>query len=90
VRTLALFDFEYTLEMYKPAASRRWGYYALPILHGDQLVGKLDAAADRKASVLRIHAIHEDVPFTTAMTAAVRAEMADLASWLGLETADPA
>jgi Winged helix DNA-binding domain len=52
VRTQELFDFEYTLEMYKPAAKRRWGYFALPILHEDQLVGKLDAA-DRKASVLR-------------------------------------
>jgi hypothetical protein len=87
VRTLALFDFEYTLEMYKPAASRRWGYYALPILHGDQLIGKLDAIADRKASVLRIHAIHEDVPFTRAMAAAVRAEIDELAAWLGLEVA---
>jgi uncharacterized protein YcaQ len=88
VRTLALFDFEYTLEMYKPAASRRWGYYALPILHGDQLVGKLDAIADRKASVLRVNAIHEDVPFTPAMTAAVRTEVDDLASWLGLGVAE--
>jgi hypothetical protein len=87
VRALALFEFEYTLEMYKPAASRRWGYYALPILHGDQLIGKLDAIADRKASVLRIHAIHEDVPFTRAMAAAVRAEIDELASWLGLEVA---
>ena len=56
-----LFDFEYTLEMYKPAAKRRWGYFALPVLHGDRLVGKLDATADRKASVLRVNAIHEDV-----------------------------
>jgi uncharacterized protein YcaQ len=87
VRTFALFDFEYTLEMYKPAASRRWGYYALPILHGDQLIGKLDAIADRKASVLRIHAIHEDVTFTRAMAAAVRTEIDELASWLGLDVA---
>ena len=84
VRAEELFDFEYTLEMYKPAAKRRWGYYALPILHEDRLVGKLDAAADRKASVLRVNAIHEDVKFTRAMTKAVQAELEDLASWLGL------
>jgi uncharacterized protein len=85
VRTQELFDFEYTLEMYKPAAKRRWGYFALPILHGDRLVGKLDATADRKAGVLRVNAFHEDVKFTRAMTKAVQAELEDLASWLGLE-----
>jgi hypothetical protein len=84
VRAMELFDFEYNLEMYKPAAKRRWGYYALPILHEDQLVGKVDAVADRKASVLRVNAIHEDVRFTSAITTAVRAELGSLASWLGL------
>jgi len=84
VRVLELFDFEYTLEMYKPAANRRWGYYALPILHHDRLVGKVDAAVDRKASVLRVHAIHEDVGFTRTITKAVQTELEDLASWLGL------
>ena len=54
-RTYELFGFDYQLEMYKPAAKRRWGYFALPILVGDQLAGKLDAAADRKAGVLRVH-----------------------------------
>jgi hypothetical protein len=88
-RALELFDFEYTLEMYKPAAERRWGYYALPILHDDRLVGKVDAAADRKVSVLRVHAIHEDVRFTRAMTRAVQAELEDLASWLGLAAVEP-
>jgi uncharacterized protein YcaQ len=83
-RAEELFDFEYTLEMYKPAAKRRWGYFALPILHEDRLVGKLDAAADRKASVLRVNAIHEDQKFTRAMTKAVEAELEDLASWLGV------
>jgi uncharacterized protein YcaQ len=85
VRAEELFDFEYTLEMYKPAARRRWGYFALPILHGDLLVGKLDATADRKARVLRVNAIHEDVKFTRTMTKAVQAELEDLASWLGLD-----
>ena len=87
-RAVELFDFEYTLEMYKPAAKRRWGYFALPVLHGDRLVGKVDAVADRKASVLRIHAIHEDVTFTRAMTKGVHAELDDLAAWLGLERGD--
>ncbi len=67
-RALELFDFEYTLEMYKPASQRRWGYFALPVLHHDQLVGKVDAKADRKSSTLQVHAIHQDVPFTRAMT----------------------
>ncbi|MDX6410000.1 MAG: uncharacterized protein QOE13_3071 [Gaiellaceae bacterium] len=83
-RAEELFEFEYTLEMYKPAAKRRWGYYALPVLHDDLLVGKVDATADHKASVLRVHAIHEDVTFTGRMTKAVQAELEDLASWLGL------
>jgi len=89
VRAQELFDFEYTLEMYKPAAKRRWGYFALPVLHQDRLVGKVDATADRKASVLRVHAIHEDVRFTRTMTNAVQAELEDLASWLGLSTVEP-
>jgi uncharacterized protein YcaQ len=88
VRAVELFDFEYTLEMYKPAANRRWGYYALPLLHEDRLVGKVDAVADRKASVLRVNAIHEDVKFTRPMTTAVQAELANLASWLGLATVE--
>jgi len=63
-RTLELFEFDYQLEMYKPAPKRRWGYFALPILHGDQLVAKLDATADRKAGVLRVNTVHRDVDFT--------------------------
>jgi uncharacterized protein len=90
VRSEELFDFEYTLEMYKPAAKRRWGYFALPVLHGDRLVGKVDAKADHKASVLRVNAIHEDMQFTRTMTKAVQAELADLASWLGLDAVEPA
>jgi uncharacterized protein len=88
VRAEELFDFEYALEMYKPEAQRRWGYFALPILHHDRLVGKVDAKADRKASVLRVNAIHEDVKFTRAMTKAVQSELEDLAAWLGLDAVE--
>ena len=70
--------------MYKPAARRRWGYFALPILYGDRLVGKLDATADRDAGVLRVGAVHQDVPFDRPMTGAVDGEIEDLARWLGL------
>ena len=83
-RSLELFGFEYTLEMYKPAAQRRWGYFALPVLHGDRLVGKVDAQADRKDGVLRVNAVHEDVPFTKAIRREVQAELDSLAGWLGL------
>jgi uncharacterized protein YcaQ len=88
LRAEELFDFEYILEMYKPKAWRRWGYFALPVLHRDRLVGKVDATADRKASVLRVHAIHEDVRFTRTITRAVQAELDDLASWLGLDAVE--
>ncbi len=89
VRAEELFDFEYTLEMYKPRAKRRWGYFALPVLHHDRLVGKIDATADRKASVLRVNAIHEDVKFTRTVTKAVQVELEDLAAWLGLGAVEP-
>jgi uncharacterized protein YcaQ len=84
-RALELFDFDYQLEMYKPAAQRRWGYYALPVLHRDKLVGKVDATANRKAGVLRVEAIHEDAPFAKATAAAVRRELKELARWQGLD-----
>jgi uncharacterized protein YcaQ len=85
VRTSELFDFEYLLEMYKPKPKRRWGYFALPVLHHDQLVGKVDATVDRKGSQLHVNAVHHDVRFTRAMTAAVNAEIEALAAWLGLD-----
>jgi uncharacterized protein len=88
VRAQELFDFEYVLEMYKPKDQRRWGYFALPVLHEDRLVGKVDATADRKRSVLDVHAIHEDVKVTRAIKTAVDAELEALASWLGLEAVE--
>lgn len=84
-RMAELFAFEYALEMYKPAAVRRWGYYALPVLVGDELVGKVDAAADARAGVLRLHAVHRDREWTADEAAAVEAEIADLARWLELD-----
>lgn len=84
-RSIELFDFEYVLEMYKPVDKRRWGYFALPILHEDRLIGKADVIADRKAAVLRVNALHRDVKFTKAMTDGIWREIDDLAAWLGLK-----
>jgi len=83
-RTTEILDYEYLLEMYKPAARRRWGAWAMPILVGDRLVGKLDATSDRASGILRVHAVHEDQPFPPATRDAVEAEVRALADWLDL------
>ena len=83
-RMADLFEFDYALEMYKPAAKRRWGYWALPVLHGDALVGKVDATADRADGVLRVDAVHEDGRWSRTLRSAVDDEIASLGRWLGL------
>jgi uncharacterized protein len=60
-RAKKLFDFEYIWEVYTPAPKRRWGYYVLPILYGDDLVARLDPKLDRKTMTLEIKGFwHED------------------------------
>lgn len=83
-RLTEIFQFDYQLDMYKPAAKRRWGYFALPILYGDRFVGKLDVASDLDAGLLRVNAVHEDVEFTATMTRAIDREIESLAQSLGL------
>ena len=57
-RALELFGFEYRIEVYTPAARRRYGYYSLPILHHGALVGRLDAKAHRKDGTFEVKALH--------------------------------
>ncbi|MEO6125603.1 MAG: crosslink repair DNA glycosylase YcaQ family protein [Ilumatobacteraceae bacterium] len=82
VRMQELFEFEYKLEMFVPAAKRVWGYYALPVLHGDRLVARLDAKVDRKRKQLRVNALHPDPGLSRAATEAIDDEVDDLATWL--------
>jgi uncharacterized protein YcaQ len=89
-RMAEIFEFDYQLEMYKPAAKRRWGYWAMPILYGDRLVGKIDASTDQKQGALRVDAIHQDVPFTKTMKQKVTGELTDLAAWLDADLLLPA
>lgn len=83
-RALALFDFDYRLEIYVPEAKRKWGYYVLPILHGDRLVAKADVKADRKEGVLRVPALHVEAGATRDDVGAARGELQALADWLQL------
>ncbi len=89
-RMTELFEFDYQLEMYKPAASRRWGYFALPVLHGDRLVGKVDSHRDAAAGVLRVAAVHWDVEPSGAMRAGVERELRSLATLLDVDLQLPA
>jgi uncharacterized protein len=85
-RTEMLFGFHYRMEIYVPKDKRRHGYYVLPLLHGDRLIGKLDAKADRRAGRLQVVAVHAEpgAPRDRATVSAIRAEVAALAAFSGL------
>jgi uncharacterized protein YcaQ len=83
--TNALFGFEHKLEIYVPAPKRRWGYYVMPVLHGDRLVARVDARADRKAGVLVVPALHLEAGTSDSDLDATRAELEEMAAWQGLE-----
>ncbi|MFN2489338.1 MAG: DNA glycosylase AlkZ-like family protein [Actinomycetota bacterium] len=59
-RTETIFGFRYRIEIYVPKDRRRFGFYALPILHGDRLIGRLDASVDRTRNVLVVNALHAE------------------------------
>lgn len=84
-RLIELFEYEYKPEMNVPKARRRWGYYALPVLHGDRLVGKVDARVERSEKILRVNTVHRDAGYTDEVGAAVNGELRQLADWLGVE-----
>ena len=88
-RTAELFGFDHRLEIYVPAAKRRWGYYVLPILHRERIVARADAAVDRKAGLLRLHALYRegDVKRTPALDRAVASALERLAAWRGVDLA---
>jgi uncharacterized protein len=83
-RLKEIFDFDYVLEQFKPKPQRRYGFFAHPILMGDRFVGMLDAGVNRERGALTVTAVHELLPFDPEEHEMVRAEIADLAEWLGL------
>src|SRR5260370_4023380 len=86
-RALALFGFDYKLEIYVPKAKRKWGYYVLPLLHGDRLLAKADVKADRKDGVLAVPALHMEVGATAGDVDACRSEFQARANSLNLRKA---
>jgi uncharacterized protein YcaQ len=83
-RLAEIFEYDYALEMYKPAAQRIWGYWALPVLYGDRLIGKADAIAEREEGELIVRALYEDEPWSPSIRADVVGELESLARWLDL------
>jgi hypothetical protein len=84
-RLLDLFEFDYSLEIYVPPAKRRWGYYVMPVLDGDRLIGRFDAKADREASTLRVPVIHMEKGTSAKDIKTVEGQLRELADWAGLD-----
>lgn len=89
-RAKKVFDFEYLWEVYKPAHQRRWGYYTLPILYGDDLVARLDPKLDRKTNTLHILGfwLEDDAPKDEAFANALANGLKRFAAMIGAEKMD--
>ncbi len=87
-RTETLFNFHYRSEIYTPKAKRKYGYYVMPILYGNRLIGRVDPKMDRKTRTLHINAIflEPDVQLTAGMKTAVSQTIAQLATFLNADT----
>lgn len=85
-RAERLFDFTYRIEIYTPAEKRRFGYYSLPVLRGDRIVGRIDLKADRAASTLRVQSAWSESEIAADVAEPAQTLLRDAASWQGLET----
>jgi uncharacterized protein YcaQ len=84
-RTEALWDFYFRIEIYVPANKRQYGYYVLPILHGDQLIGRVDPQYDRKTKILHINNLYAEPKAPARAASAIRKSIESLAAFLGAQ-----
>jgi len=82
-RAEALWDFFYRLEMYVPKAKRVHGYYVLPILRGDRLIGRIEPVFDRKAGALRVNGVFAEPGAPASAGHGIARAIRRLAKWLG-------
>jgi len=84
-RTERLFDFNFRIEIYVPKVKRQYGYYVLPILHGDRLIGRIDPLVDRKQNTLTVNAVYAepDAPDDRETARAVADSIQELAAFVG-------
>jgi uncharacterized protein len=84
-RTKLFFDFDYSIEIYTPVIKRKFGYYVLPILHGDQLIGRMDPVMDRANKRFTINALYAEpnAPMDKRTARAIRDATEELATFLG-------
>ena len=84
-RTEELFGFRFRLEIYVPKAKREYGYFVMPILHGDRVVGRIDPLFDREANVLRVNAVYAETDPPRGAWVSIENQIDGLASWLGAD-----
>ena len=85
-RNERLFNFHYRIEIYTPKPKRKFGYYVLPVLCGDTLVGRLDMKSDRATGTLRVEAAYVEPGISAKSVAGpVGRTVRSMATWLSLE-----
>jgi uncharacterized protein YcaQ len=86
-RLMRLFGFDYTIEIFVPAAKRRWGYYVYPLLEGDRFVGRIELKADRNAGTLTFDRlwVEDGVQWTGPREAKLAAELDRMARFVGVD-----
>ncbi len=87
-RAEAIFGFRFKLEIYVPAAKREFGYYVMPILHGERLIGRIDPVFDRKSRTFRVNAVYAEPDAPPRAGEGVGKAIRDLALWVGAARID--